>query len=77
MAPNKMDKTSIPTQQRQRRRSVQEELADCKKQRDAAAGLVLDANVAILRLTRELKNAQVVIDDLRLKVGPVPSSRSE
>lgn len=51
--------------QRQRSRMARETIADLKKQRDAAAGLLVEANAQIAILTRRLRYAESRIYDLQ------------
>jgi hypothetical protein len=56
--------------QRRKNRDTKETLEDLKQQRDAAAGLLVDANYRILQLTDQLTRANARIDELR------PSART-
>lgn len=51
--------------QRQRSRSARDTIADLKKQRDVAAGLLVEANAQIAILTRRLMDAENRIEALR------------
>ena len=62
--------------QRQRSRAAREMVADCKNQRDAAAGLLVEAHAQIAILTRRLIDAEARIDALRPKDGTIQSSGS-
>lgn len=53
--------------QRQRSRSARETIVDLKKQRDAAAGLLVEANAQIGILSRRLRDVETHIDDLQSK----------
>lgn len=63
--------------QRQRSRSTRETIADLKKQRDAAAGLFVDANAQIAILTRRLSYAESRINDLLPRAGTIPLPESK
>ncbi len=51
--------------QRQRSRSARETITDLKKQRDAVAGLLVEANAQIAILTRRLADAEARIEALQ------------
>ena len=55
--------------QRRKNRDTQETIADLKKQRDIAVGLLADADLRIVELTEKLADVQARLDHLR------PSSR--
>jgi hypothetical protein len=61
---------------RQRSRAAREMVDDLKKQRDATAGLLVEANAQIAILTRRLIDAEARIDALRPKDGTIQSSGS-
>lgn len=63
--------------QRQRSRTARETIADLKKQRDAAAGLLVEANAQIAILTRRLIYAEARINDLQPKAGTIQLSKSK
>ena len=63
--------------QRKRSRTARETIADLKKQRDAAAGLLVEANAQIAILTRRLAYAEVRINDLQPKAGITQLSESK
>lgn len=50
---------------RGKNRDLRETIADLKKQRDAAAGLLADADLRIVELTERLADAQVRLDQLQ------------
>lgn len=54
---------------RQQSRSFRETISDLKNQRDAAAGLLVEANAQILLLTRKLRDMEVRIDGLQPKAS--------
>ena len=62
---------------RQRSRVAREMVADLKKQRDATAGLLVEANAQIAILTRRLIDAEARIDALRPKNGTIQLSGSK
>lgn len=63
--------------QRQRSRTARETIADLKKQRDAVAGLLVEANAQIAILTRRLIYAEARINDLQPKAGTIQLSESK
>lgn len=63
--------------QRQRSRTARETIADFKKQRDAATGLLVEANARIAILTRRLIYAEARINDLQPKAGTAQLSGSK
>lgn len=62
---------------RQRSRAARETIADLKKQRDAAAGLLVEANAQIVILTRRLIYSEARINDLQPKAGTAQLSGSK
>lgn len=58
--------------QRQRSRSAKETIADLKKQRDAAAGLLVEANSQISILTRRIRGLEARLDDIQPKAKLFP-----
>ena len=63
--------------QRQRSRTARETIADLKKQRDVAAGLLVEANAQIAILTRRLAYAEARINGLQSKAGTVQLSKGK
>lgn len=63
--------------QRQRSRTTRETIADIKAQRDALAGLLVEANAQIAILTRRLIYAEARINDLQPKAGTIQLSESK
>ncbi len=63
--------------QRQRSRAARETIADLKKQRDAMAGLLVEANAQIAILTRKLFDAEARINVLQPKVGTIQWHKSK
>ena len=63
--------------QRQRSRTARETIADLKKQRDAVAGLLVEANAQIAILTRRLSYAEARINDLQPRAGTIQLSESK
>lgn len=63
--------------QRQRSRSARETIADLKKQRDAAAGLLVEANAQIAILTRRLIDAEARNNNLQPKASLIQLSESK
>lgn len=63
--------------QRQRSRAARETITDLKKQRDAVAGLLVEANAQIAILTRRLIYAEARINDLQPKAGTISLSESK
>lgn len=63
--------------QRQRSRTARETIADLKKQRDAAAALLVEAHAQIAILTRKLSYAEARINDLQPKAGTIQLSQSK
>lgn len=63
--------------QRQRSRTARETVADLKKQRDAVAGLLVEANAQIAILTRRLAYAEARINDLPPKAATMLLSESK
>ena len=63
--------------QRQRSRTTRETIADTKKQRDAVAGLLVEANAQIAILTRRLIYAEARINGLQPKAGTIQLSESK
>ena len=57
--------------QRHRSRASREMIADLKKQRDAAAGLLVEANAQIGILTRRLRDVEARMDDLQSKARTI------
>jgi uncharacterized membrane protein len=51
--------------QRSKNRDVRETIADLKKQRDIAAGLLADADLKIVELTEKLADMQARLDNLQ------------
>ena len=62
--------------QRQRSRTAREIIADIKKQRDAAAGLLVEANAQIAILTRRLIAVEARNNNLQPKSGTIQLSKS-
>lgn len=52
-------------QKRGKNRDLRETITDLKKQRDAAVGLLADADLRIVELTERLADAQARLDQLR------------
>lgn len=63
--------------QRQRSRAARETMADLKKQRDAVAGLLVEANAQIAILTRKLFDAKAHINVLQPKAGTIQWPKSK
>lgn len=63
--------------QRKRSRTVRETIADLKKQRDAVAGLLVEANTQIAILTRRLAYAEVRINGLQPNAVTIQISESK
>lgn len=63
--------------QRQRSRSARKTIADLKKQRDAAASLLVEAEARIVILTRKLSDAEARINSLQPKAGTIQLSKSK
>ncbi len=63
--------------QRQHSRKARETIVDLKKQRDSAAGLLVDANAQIGILTRRIWDVQARLDDLESKAKIIPLSASK
>ena len=63
--------------QRQRSRAARETIADLKQQRDAMAGLLVEANAQISILTRRLIHAEARINELGPKAGTIQLSRGK
>lgn len=57
--------------QRQRSRMGRETIVDLKKQRDAAAGLLVEANAQIGILARRLRDMEVRMEDLQSNVRTI------
>lgn len=62
--------------QRQHSRAARETIADLKKQRDAAAGLLVEANAQIGILTRRLRDMEERMNDLQSRAGAIPLTKS-
>ncbi len=62
---------------RQRSRTAREIIAELKRQRDAVAGLLIEANAQIAILTRKLSYAEARIRDLQPKAGTIQLSESK
>ena len=62
--------------QRQHSRAARETIADLKKQRDAAAGLLVEANAQIGILTRQLRDVEARMDDLQSKARAITLTTS-
>jgi uncharacterized protein YceH (UPF0502 family) len=58
--------------QRQKSRSTRDTLQDIKRQRDAAQGLIADANFRIVELTEEVSDLRRRLEDLQSSVKPTP-----
>lgn len=65
--------------QRHRSRALREITVDLKKQRDAAAGLLVEANAQIGILTRRLRDVEVRMDELQSKARTIelPTSKTK
>jgi hypothetical protein len=63
--------------QRQHSRSARDTIADLKKQRDVAAGLLVEANIQIAILTRRLIDAEARNDALQPKARTAPLTNSK
>lgn len=63
--------------QRHRSRASRETIADLKKQRDAAAGLLVEANAQIGILPRRLRDVEARVDDLQQKARTITLSTSK
>lgn len=63
--------------QRQRSRAARETIADLNKERDALAGLNVEANARIAILTRKLIDAEARMNDLQPKAGTIQLSESK
>lgn len=63
--------------QRQRSREAREMVADLKKQRDACAVLLVEANAQVAILTRRLMDAEARIGVLQPKAGTIQLSGSK
>lgn len=62
---------------RRRSRTARETIADIKMQRDAVAGLLVEANAQIAILARQLSYAEVRINNLQPKAGTIQLSESK
>jgi len=63
--------------QRQRNRSARKTIADLEKQRDAANGILVEANAQIVILTRRLIDAEARINYLQMKAVTIQLSESK
>ena len=63
--------------QRQHSRNERETIADLKKQRDAVAGLLVEANAQIAILTRRLIDAEARNNELQPKARTIPLTKGK